>query len=154
MVQRQRGQPAQHRPARSRAGRPNRLTPIPTLRTARVEATIPVQDLDRARAFYADKLGLTPTTEGQIGIRYALADGTRFRLFKSSGSSAGAFTQMAFMADDIDALVRELKSRGVRFEEYNSPSLRTVDGVADIGYARAAWFKDSEGNLLGIGQVR
>jgi hypothetical protein len=61
---------------------------------------------------------------------------------------------MAFMADDIDALVRELKSRGVRFEEYNSPSLRTVDGVADIGYARAAWFKDSEGNLLGIGQVR
>jgi hypothetical protein len=61
---------------------------------------------------------------------------------------------MAFMADDIDALVRDLKSRGVRFEEYNSPSLRTVDGVADIGYARAAWFKDSEGNLLGIGQVR
>jgi len=61
---------------------------------------------------------------------------------------------MAFMADDIDTLVSELKSRGVRFEEYNSPSLRTVDGVADIGYARAAWFKDSEGNLLGIGQVR
>jgi hypothetical protein len=61
---------------------------------------------------------------------------------------------MAFMADDIDALVRDLKSRGVRFEEYNSASLRTVDGVADIGYARAAWFKDSEGNLLGIGQVR
>jgi hypothetical protein len=61
---------------------------------------------------------------------------------------------MAFMADDIDALVTDLKSRGVRFEEYNSPSLRTVDGVADIGYARAAWFKDSEGNLLGIGQVR
>jgi len=61
---------------------------------------------------------------------------------------------MAFMADDIDALVRDLKSRGVRFEEYNSPSLRTVNGVADVGYARAAWFKDSEGNLLGIGQVR
>jgi hypothetical protein len=61
---------------------------------------------------------------------------------------------MAFMADDIDALVSDLKSRGVRFEEYNSPSLRTVDGVADLGYARAAWFKDTEGNLLGIGQVR
>lgn len=61
---------------------------------------------------------------------------------------------MAFMADDIDALVRDLKSRGVRFEEYNTPSLRTVNGVADVGYARAAWFKDSEGNLLGIGQVR
>ena len=61
---------------------------------------------------------------------------------------------MAFMVDHIEPLVAELTSRGVRFEEYDSPSLRTVKGLADLGYARAAWFKDSEGNLLGIGQLR
>ena len=61
---------------------------------------------------------------------------------------------MAFMVDDLEALVTDLTARGVRFEEYDGPSLRTVDGVADLGYAKAAWFKDSEGNLLGIGQVR
>ena len=96
---------------------------------------------------------MTPSSEGRIGIRYQLADGTRFRLFKSSGTSAAAFTQMAFMVDDIEPLVRDLKSRGVRFEQYDGPTLQTVDGVADVGYAKAAWFKDSEGNLLGIGQV-
>ena len=112
-----------------------------------------MQDLERARAFYAEKLGLTPTSEGRIGIRYQLADGTRFRLFKSSGTSAAAFTHMAFMVDDIAPLVTQLKPCGVRFQEYDGPGLRTVDGVADVGYAKAAWFKDSEGNLLGIGQV-
>jgi hypothetical protein len=60
---------------------------------------------------------------------------------------------MAFMVDEIEPLVAELSSRGVRFEEYDSPSLRTVNGLADLGYAKAAWFKDSEGNLLGIGQL-
>ena len=122
------------------------------LSDARVEATIPTQDLARARTFYAEKLGLQPTSEGQIGIRYQLADGTRFRLFWSSGAASGAHTQLAFMVDDIVATVTELRSRGVRFEEYDSPRLKTVDAVADVGYAKAAWFKDSEGNLLGIGE--
>jgi len=60
---------------------------------------------------------------------------------------------MAFMVDDLAALMTDLKSRGVRFQEYDGPTLRTVDGVADLGYAKAAWLKDSEGNLLGIGQL-
>jgi predicted enzyme related to lactoylglutathione lyase len=153
VVQGQRRQPAEYRPAGAGSGRPHRLTPIPDLRDARIEATIPAQDLERAKAFYKEKLGLTPTSEGRIGVRFQLADGTRFRLFKSSGVSAAAFTQMAFMVDDIEPLVRELTARGVRFQEYDGPTLKTVDGVADVGYARAAWFKDSEGNLLGIGQV-
>ena len=124
------------------------------LSNALAETTIPTQDLDRARRFYTEKLGLAPTSEGPIGIRFELANGTRFRLFRSGGTASGAHTQLAFMVDDIDAAVEQLKSRGVRFEEYDSPSLRTVDSVGDLGYARAAWFKDSEGNLLGIGQVR
>jgi predicted enzyme related to lactoylglutathione lyase len=122
------------------------------LERALVESTIPAQDLERARAFYAEKLGLTPTSEGRIGLRYRLADGTRFRLFRSGGKASGAHTQMALMVEDISAIVQDLRSRGVNFEQYDSPGLKTMDGIADVGYARAAWFKDSEGNLIGISQ--
>jgi hypothetical protein len=92
------------------------------------------------------------TTEERIGLRYRLADGTRFRLFRSGGKASGAHTQMALMVEDISAIVQDLRSRGVNFEEYDSPGLKTTDGIADVGYARAAWFKDSEGNLIGISQ--
>jgi catechol 2,3-dioxygenase-like lactoylglutathione lyase family enzyme len=124
------------------------------LERALVEATIPAQDLDRARAFYAEKLSLTPISEGPIGLRFRLADGTRFRLFRSGGKASGAHTQMAIMVDDLVTAVNELRARGVQFEEYESPRLKTTDGIADIGYAKAAWFMDSEGNLIGIAQQR
>ena len=101
---------------------------------------------------YAEKLGLTPTSEERIGLRYRLADGTRFRLFRSGGKASGAHTQMALIVEDLAAVVTELRSRGLTFEEYDSPGLKTTDGIADVGYARAAWFKDSEGNLVGISQ--
>jgi catechol 2,3-dioxygenase-like lactoylglutathione lyase family enzyme len=117
-----------------------------------VETTIPAQDLERARAYYAEKLGLTPISEGPIGLRFRLADGTRFRLFRSGGKASGAHTQMAIMVDDVVAAVKKLRTRGVQFEAYDSPSLKTTDGIADLGYAKAAWFKDSEGNLIGIAQ--
>jgi hypothetical protein len=79
--------------------------------------------------------------------------GTRFRLFRSGGAASGAHTQLAFIVVDLQSVVNELKSRGLEFENYDYPNLKTVDGVADLGYARAAWFKDSEGNLLGIAQL-
>ena len=122
------------------------------LERALVETTIPAQDLERARAFYAEKLGLTPRSEGPIGLRFRLANGTRFRLFRSGGKASGMHTQMAIMVDDLVAAVTELRARGVQFEDYDSPGLKTIDGIADVGYAKAAWFKDSEGNLLGIAQ--
>jgi predicted enzyme related to lactoylglutathione lyase len=122
------------------------------LERALVESTIPAQDLERARRFYAEKIGLTPASEERIGLRYRLADGTRFRLFRSGGKASGAHTQMALMVEDLVATLQELRSRGVQFEEYDSPGLKTTDGIADVGYARAAWFKDSEGNLIGISQ--
>jgi catechol-2,3-dioxygenase len=122
------------------------------LENALVETTIPAQDLGRARAYYAEKLGLTPTSEGPIGLRYRLADGTRFRLFQSGGNASGTHTQMAVMVTNLVAAVNELRSNGVEFEEYDSPRLKTANGIADVGYAKAAWFKDSEGNLIGISQ--
>jgi hypothetical protein len=97
-------------------------------------------------------VGLTPTSEERIGLRYRLADGTRFRLFRSGGKASGLHTQMALMVEDLAAAVQELRARGVHFEEYDSPGLKTRDGIADVGYAKAAWFKDSEGNLIGISQ--
>jgi catechol 2,3-dioxygenase-like lactoylglutathione lyase family enzyme len=125
---------------------------VGVLERALVETTIPAQDLERARVFYAEKLGLTPISEGQIGLRFRLADGTRFRLFRSGGKASGAHTQMAIMVDDLAAAVNDLRAHGVEFQEYDSPSLKTREGIADVGYAKAAWFKDSEGNLIGIAQ--
>ena len=130
------------------------------LSDARVEARLPVQDLDRARRWYAEKLGLEPAEEREGGLRYECASGV-FCLFASTGASDGAFSQLAFDVDDIEAEVAELRARGVVFEEYDAPGLRTVDGIADIdgNYPskggkgeRAAWFRDSEGNMLGMGQ--
>jgi catechol 2,3-dioxygenase-like lactoylglutathione lyase family enzyme len=130
------------------------------LRHGRVATRIPVQDLDRARRFYADKLGLEPSEERPGGLLYRCASG-EFALFASQGASPGTFTQMGWEVDDIEAVVAELKQRGVVFEEVDVPGLKTVDGIADVtgNYPskggkgeRGAWFRDSEGNMLGVGQ--
>jgi catechol 2,3-dioxygenase-like lactoylglutathione lyase family enzyme len=124
-----------------------------------VASRLPAQDLDRARAFYAEKLGLEPVEEREGGLRYVCAGG-EFALFESAGAASGDHTQMGWEVEDIEATVRELRGRGVVFEEYDLPGLRTVDAIAEIegNYPskgtgeRGAWFRDSEGNLLGIGE--
>jgi predicted enzyme related to lactoylglutathione lyase len=130
------------------------------LKNAGVAARLPAQDLGRARAFYAEKLGLEPDEERPGGLLYRCAQG-EFGLFESTGGPSGSHTQMGWEVEDIDATVAELRRRGVVFEEYDDPGLRTVDGIAEIdgNYPskggigeRAAWFRDSEGNVLGIGQ--
>ena len=120
--------------------------------TAIAEATLPAKDLERAKEFYTGRLGLSPTSEDEQGIHFVVG-GTRFRLFRSGGSASGSHTQLALMVSDIAAQVKALRERGLTFEQYDYPNLKTVDGVADLGYARAAWFKDSEGNLIGIAQL-
>jgi catechol 2,3-dioxygenase-like lactoylglutathione lyase family enzyme len=131
------------------------------LKNGRVATRIPVQDLGRARDFYADKLGLEPSEERPGGLLYRCASG-EFALFESAGASPGTFTQMGWDVDDIDATVAELKERGVEFEDVEVPGLRTVEGIAEVSGnypskggkgERAAWFRDSEGNMLGIGQA-
>jgi catechol 2,3-dioxygenase-like lactoylglutathione lyase family enzyme len=125
-----------------------------------VATRLPAQDLERARQFYAEKLGLEPIEERPGGLRYRGRHG-EFAMFESAGAASGDHTQMAWEVDDIEATVRELRERGVVFEEFDLPGLRTVDGIAAVegNYPskggvgeRAAWFRDSEGNLLGIGQ--
>jgi catechol 2,3-dioxygenase-like lactoylglutathione lyase family enzyme len=125
-----------------------------------VATRLPAQDLERARAWYADKLGLRPVEEREGGLKYRCG-GTVFALFASAGAPSGQHTQMAWTVDDIDAAVAELRARGVVFEDYDMGGLVTVDGVAEIEGTypsagvgeRAAWFYDSEGNLIGLGQI-
>jgi catechol 2,3-dioxygenase-like lactoylglutathione lyase family enzyme len=131
------------------------------LGTSDVATRLPAQDLERARAFYAEKLGLVPVEERPGGLRYRCGNGY-FALFASSGAPSGDHTQMGWEVDDLEATVAELRRRGVVFEEYDLPGYRTVDGIADVAGnypsrggvgEKAAWFRDSEGNLLGIGQA-
>ena len=122
---------------------------------------LPAQDLERARRFYAEKLGLEPAEERPGGLRYRCGN-SYFVLFTSAGAPSGTHTQMGWEVDDLATVVAELRGRGVVFEEYDLPGLKTVDGIADIegNYPskggvgeRGAWFRDSEGNLLGMGQA-
>ncbi|MFI8303643.1 VOC family protein [Streptomyces sp. NPDC085927] len=130
------------------------------LARGRVATRLPAQDLERARRFYSEKLGLEPVDERPGGLLYRCG-GTEFAVFRSAGASSGTFTQMGWQVDDIGAVVSELRRRGVVFEVVDLPGFRMEDGIAEIegNYPskgargeRAAWFRDSEGNLLGIGE--
>jgi catechol 2,3-dioxygenase-like lactoylglutathione lyase family enzyme len=131
------------------------------LKRSDVAARLPAQNLARAKSFYRDKLGLTPSEERPGGLRYQCGNGW-FSLFESAGVPSGNHTQLAWEVDDVDATVAQLRARGVVFEEYDLSGLETVNGVAEVaGHypsrggvgEKAAWFRDSEGNLLGIGQA-
>ena len=120
-----------------------------------IHVTLPATDLERARRFYAEKLGLVPEVElpdARDGLFYRSTAGGRFLLFPSHGAANGAHTQMTWTTNNIEAEVAALKARGIVFEEYDIPGLKTVDSVATIGQSKGAWFKDSEGNLLALGQ--
>jgi predicted enzyme related to lactoylglutathione lyase len=122
---------------------------------ARVEAVVPVSDLDRAIEFYGQKLGLgTPERDdipGNPGARFNVGSTTMY-LYKSVGAGQSRHTIAAIMVDDIEQTVDSLRKNGVTFEEYDSPPMRTENGIATFGEDRAAWFKDPDGNILGLGQ--
>jgi catechol 2,3-dioxygenase-like lactoylglutathione lyase family enzyme len=125
-----------------------------------VATRLPAQDLERAERWYREKLGLEPVETRPGGLRYEVG-GSTFVLFTSAGKPSGEHTQMAFDVVDIERAVRTLRHRGVEFDDVDAPAMHTVDKIADVdgnypskGRAeRGAWFRDSEGNLLGIGQT-
>jgi len=120
---------------------------------ARSHAALPAADLDRARHFYEDVLGLTPDDERSGGVLYATAGGSRFLVFPSSGQPSGTHTQMGFQVADIEAEVADLKRRGVTFEAYDMPGFDAATSIATFPGGRSAWFKDTEGNLLGVAEL-
>jgi len=123
------------------------------IKDLRCHTTLPAADLERAKKFYADKLGLTPATESAGGLFYEVSGGTRFTLYPTPNPARGGHTQIGFAAKDLKSEVAALRAKGVAFEEYDFPGLKTVDSIAKTGDAYAAWFKDSEGNMIGIVQL-
>ena len=121
------------------------------LNDSSVTANIPAADLERARSFYADKLGLSPVDENPGGLIYKTAGGTWFFLYQTEYAGQAGHTIAQFHVADVAAEVKELEANGVSFETYDLPGT-TWDGViaslGDMGHA--AWFKDSEDNILCI----
>jgi catechol 2,3-dioxygenase-like lactoylglutathione lyase family enzyme len=120
------------------------------LNTARLIATIPVRDLERAHRFYVETLGLGWEATSEAGALLRAGDG-RVLLYQSAGDPP-THTLAGFEVERLEPVMEDLRSRGVTFEDYDYPTLRTVEGIACIGPERAAWFRDSEGNILSISE--
>jgi catechol 2,3-dioxygenase-like lactoylglutathione lyase family enzyme len=115
-------------------------------------AMIPAKDFARAKAWYADKLGLTPVEQmnDDGGAAYVLGGGFRAFLYPTEFAGTAQHTLLSFDTPDLAADMKELRAKGVKFLDYDLPGLKTVDGVASFGPVKNAWCKDSEGNILGF----
>jgi catechol 2,3-dioxygenase-like lactoylglutathione lyase family enzyme len=122
------------------------------LKDTQIVPYIPVRDVARARKFYQEKVGLKPAEEYAGGVIYECGKGSWVFMYPSPGAGTSKASTAFWAVDDVAAEVAELKARGVVFEEYNMPGLKTVNSIATGGGAKTAWFKDTEGNILAISQ--
>ena len=122
------------------------------LSTAPIVPYIPVRDVARARKFYEEKVGLKPKHEYAGGVVYECGNGSWVFMYPSAGAGTSKASTAFWAVDDVEAEVATLKSRGVVFEEYDMPGIKTENGIATGGGAKTAWFKDSEGNIMAISQ--
>ena len=120
------------------------------LQNSPLYAYIPAKDVSRARRFYEDKLGLKPGKEVAGGVVYEFGKGTAAFLYPTPNAGTSRASQAYWQVEDIEREVAELKKRGVKFEDYDMPGMKTENGIFTGGGARAAWFRDSEGNILAI----
>jgi len=115
-------------------------------------AMLPVVGMERAPKFYEETLGLPrPEVRPSGEARYEAGE-TRFALYPRATPTRADHTALSFEVDDLAAEMRSLRGRGVRFEEYDLPGLKTVEGVCVLGSERAAWFRDPDGNILCLHQ--
>lgn len=118
-------------------------------------AILPVVDLERAKKFYGGTLGLKQVEELEVGeVMYQAGAGTTLGIYRRPTPTKADHTAVGFMVDDLNKVMAHLRSKGVKFEEYDIPEmgLKTVNGVATIGNGRGAWFKDPDGNILSVFQ--
>lgn len=120
------------------------------LSDCQVTVMLPVKDIVRARAFYEDQLALPPGEEKRDGKVVYRCRGTDIALFPREDGTKAEHTALSFRVEDIRAAVAVLEARGVRFADYDLPGLKTVEHVCVLGYEKAAWFTDPEGNILCI----
>ena len=123
------------------------------LKNAPIVPYIPATDVARARRFYEDKVGLVPREEVAGGVVYECGSRSWVFLYPSANAGTSKASQAFWQVDDLEAEVAELRARGVLFEEYDMPGIKTVNGIAIGGGSKAAWFKDSEGNILALIQT-
>src|SRR5215207_6448851 len=121
----------------------------------RVEAALAVSDLDQAKHFYEQQLGLVPDETEEQGVRYPCADGSGIFVYLSpENAGTSAATRAGWFVDDLEQTMDDLASRGVTFEHYDQPGLKTDErGVFNAGRFRAVWVTDPDGNTLAITQV-
>jgi catechol 2,3-dioxygenase-like lactoylglutathione lyase family enzyme len=119
---------------------------------ARVEATVPARSLERAAEFYGTVLGLPSggSLDPRTDLLYELADGSTLLVYHWPSPLPAHLTFAHFVVEDVPGVVRELRGRGVRLDDYDLPELKTVDGVAEAGDHHFAWFRDPDDNILGI----
>jgi predicted enzyme related to lactoylglutathione lyase len=120
------------------------------LQNSPMYAYIPAEDVGRARKFYEDKLGFKPKQDVAGGVVYEFGKGTACFLYPTPNAGTSKASQAFWQVDDIEREVTELKKRGVKFEEYDMPDMKSSNSIYTGGGAKAAWFKDSEGNTLAV----
>lgn len=117
------------------------------------QAAMPSQDVERAKAFYEEKLGLTVVDKTAEAGYIFEAGGYRFAVFPSRGKASGDHTQMMFDVDNLEATIDELTAKGVKFEQYDMEGFKSDEkGIVDNDGERGAWFYDTEGNLIALGE--
>ncbi|MGZ5126103.1 MAG: VOC family protein [Burkholderiales bacterium] len=121
----------------------------PILQNAPMYSYIPAKDVTRARNFYEQKLGFTPKQETAGGVVYEFGKGTACFLYPTPNAGTSQASQAFWQVDDIQREVAELKARGVKFEKYDMPTMNENNISTDHG-AKAAWFKDTEGNIMAL----
>jgi catechol 2,3-dioxygenase-like lactoylglutathione lyase family enzyme len=124
----------------------------PMLARAEVTAILPVKELERARDFYVNRLGLEAEGLAPDGKFILRANSTRLALMPKPGGTKAEHTALSFKVDNIAAEIQALKARGVSFHDYDLPGFKTVDHIAVLGNEKAAWFSDPEGNILCLHQ--
>jgi predicted enzyme related to lactoylglutathione lyase len=121
------------------------------LSTSPIRAYIPASDVTRARKFYEGSVGLVPKQEYSGGVIYDCG-GSEVFLYPTPNAGTSKASQAFWQVSDVEAEVAELKSRGVKFEEYDMPGIQMKNSIATGGGAKTAWFKDTEGNVLAVSQ--
>jgi catechol 2,3-dioxygenase-like lactoylglutathione lyase family enzyme len=134
------------------ASHDERAGAVQALHQATFICPIPVKDLARARGFYCNTLGLPYLAASAAGILVDLGGGGRILLYQSPGGDQPTHTVAGWEVPELEPLIERLQAAGVAFEDYDLPGLRTEDHIAWIGPERAAWFRDSEGNVLAISE--
>jgi predicted enzyme related to lactoylglutathione lyase len=124
------------------------------LKNSPVVPYIPAKDIARARRFYEEKVGLVAREEIAGGVVYECAGQSWIFLYPSGGAGTSQASQAFWQVEDLDREVAELKARGVVFEDYDMPGLKTANGIATFHTSKAAWFKDTEGNIMAVIQNR